>query len=561
MLDHFLEVVCAQNKEAEAYSSMVQDLTYLPAEELKALAEGTSKLAYCEDSESQWLDKYEGTEFYPQALALEEAALDVDIRRKQHELEREQQEVEEPIRPNFYREKDAISLKKRILDLELNKAKLVERGGAQREIPLIPKEAASKQYKKDLENADAAAIDLQVGRGLGTTLGTLGMLAGGYGAHKALGGPLVRKLPAMALAGGVGQLGGRVLGTPLGEALSRHGADPEQLAALDRMSDREQGPGTAKGHGKLQNILEGRLAARPPGYAPADVVDELGGTVGGERAVSSGLLGAGLGVGAGLGGAALLAQQRMKGKWGPAAQAAKHFLPKVASPSKAYLSGITPKGLALASGAGAALGGLGGVVHGQLSGQRAVENAYKDIKKGKNPERSWGARQAVNMGLNGSGMAGLGGLAGLALTNGRSFKSVGVGAGLGGALGAGLGALITRQEKEEAAKKAKKALKLKSAEKQASLTPELLAQLRKEAFVPALLAAGKGIGQFAGQAGKSIFNAARTGGAKGALGMAGTTARVGARRAGQYALKNPGMAAGIGAGALGTSAALGASAS
>ena len=121
MLDAYLEVLCEKTAAAEAFDALVEDYMKLPNEELVGLANGTSKLAYG-DHDGEWLEKFEGTELYDDALQLEQQCLEVDIADQQHRLEQEMKEPEE--RPDFYKQKDAIRLKKRILDLELTKQKL-----------------------------------------------------------------------------------------------------------------------------------------------------------------------------------------------------------------------------------------------------------------------------------------------------------------------------------------------------------------------------------------------------------------------------------------------------
>jgi hypothetical protein len=125
MLDAFLEVACEHEKKASAYKTMVADMKALPKEELYLLAEGKSKLAYlCGDSE-EWLEKYEGTPFHEQALQLEQAQLEHEIACEQRRLEERTAEKDQE-REDEYQEGDALRLKKRILDLQLNKWKLEE---------------------------------------------------------------------------------------------------------------------------------------------------------------------------------------------------------------------------------------------------------------------------------------------------------------------------------------------------------------------------------------------------------------------------------------------------
>ena len=127
MLDEFLTVAYQADKRASDYRELVQDLVHLPNEELYALAEGTAKLAsFCGDEDS-WLSKFQGTPMYEQALALEQEDLEIDIARQQKRLQEEQTP---PPQEEFYQMQDKVRLKKRILDLELNKVKLQEMAGA-----------------------------------------------------------------------------------------------------------------------------------------------------------------------------------------------------------------------------------------------------------------------------------------------------------------------------------------------------------------------------------------------------------------------------------------------
>ena len=144
MLDAFLEVAYEYEKRASDYRALVQDMLKLPKEELKALADGTSKLAFCDGPESDsWLDKFKDTPLHEQALALEQQSLELDIAREQRRLaDSQKREAERPQEDDEYRQQDAIRLKKRILDLELNKMKLQGAGGAVEEGAPPPAPAA-----------------------------------------------------------------------------------------------------------------------------------------------------------------------------------------------------------------------------------------------------------------------------------------------------------------------------------------------------------------------------------------------------------------------------------
>jgi len=61
----------------------------------------------------------------------------------------------------------------------------------------------------------------------------------------------------------------------------------------------------------------------------------------------------------------------------------------------------------------------------------------------------------------------------------------------------------------------------------------------KEAFGAAMMQGLKGMGQFAGAAGKSVANAARGGGMQAAGQAAATAGRAGMHRAGQFIQQNP----------------------
>ena len=67
----------------------------------------------------------------------------------------------------------------------------------------------------------------------------------------------------------------------------------------------------------------------------------------------------------------------------------------------------------------------------------------------------------------------------------------------------------------------------------------------KEAFGAAVLQGLKGMGQFAQTAGKSVVNAARTGGAGAAAQAAGNAGRAGMARAGNFISQNPGAGAAL----------------
>lgn len=155
MLDAFLEVACEHEKKASAYQNMVADMKKLPNEELYLLAQGQSKLAFGDSEE--WLEKYEGTPFHEQALALEQECLENSIAKEQKRLAKaEEEDAERAERDEEWRRDDAIRLKKRILDLELNKYKLQAAGGGEAEEE-EEEEGEEEEVEEPEEGAEAAA--------------------------------------------------------------------------------------------------------------------------------------------------------------------------------------------------------------------------------------------------------------------------------------------------------------------------------------------------------------------------------------------------------------------
>jgi hypothetical protein len=161
MLDSFLEVACEHEKKASAYQAMVRDMRQLPVEELQALASGRSKLASlfsspCGDEDS-WLSKFEGTPLHEQALELEQLSLEMDIAKEQRRLaEAEEEDSTRAVRDEEYRAEDAVRLKKRILDLELNKLKLEASTGASagEGLALVAPEAPEELEEDDVEEEE-----------------------------------------------------------------------------------------------------------------------------------------------------------------------------------------------------------------------------------------------------------------------------------------------------------------------------------------------------------------------------------------------------------------------
>lgn len=109
MLDHFLKVAYESDKKHNEQVKLAHALKALPDEDLMKLAHGAN-LAFgdCED----WLEKYQGTPLYDQALALEKSELE-------NEVARAQAEASQPDTSSFWKIQNNIRLQKKMLDLEL----------------------------------------------------------------------------------------------------------------------------------------------------------------------------------------------------------------------------------------------------------------------------------------------------------------------------------------------------------------------------------------------------------------------------------------------------------
>jgi hypothetical protein len=132
MLDAFLSVAYEHETKKEAQAQMVRDFMQLPKEELYKIASGQVKLA----DDDEWLEKFKGTPLFEQALGLEEACIQADIedqqQRERERVERQQRRAEAD-GMTAWEKKDAIRLKKRLLDLELLRAENSGAGGGEEE--------------------------------------------------------------------------------------------------------------------------------------------------------------------------------------------------------------------------------------------------------------------------------------------------------------------------------------------------------------------------------------------------------------------------------------------
>jgi len=114
MLDLFLEAAYTKTKQAESAASMQSVLEQLPIDELLAISKGESslnKLAHYGggDDAMCWLEHFQGTPLYEEALAIEKRQLELDMQRNA-----DQQKSQ-----GVYNEQDVLRVKRRSLELQL----------------------------------------------------------------------------------------------------------------------------------------------------------------------------------------------------------------------------------------------------------------------------------------------------------------------------------------------------------------------------------------------------------------------------------------------------------
>lgn len=133
MLDHFLKVAYERSEADKKHDALVEDLMKLPDEELHKIARGEHKLAMLSlkagDGGACWLDQFKGTPLYAQAVSLEEEDLKLEIEQTQR---RAAERAQMDSRSDIWDARDALCVKKRLLELELRKSELAqETGGAE----------------------------------------------------------------------------------------------------------------------------------------------------------------------------------------------------------------------------------------------------------------------------------------------------------------------------------------------------------------------------------------------------------------------------------------------
>jgi len=246
MLDAFAAVLVENDKTASLEDELVAEFKKLesPEEITKVASEIVSvKTAYGDSGDLPWLQQYEGSPLYQQAVALEEQALNTEAARIKSRMEKKED--------NWYAQEDMIRLKKKLLDLDLAKSKMSGKGqeresekkpapaGEEKEEnkappaqvepePLMERTAALFFRQQPMSDRERAEKSLGVAGSIGG--GMLGMGGGALAGHlinRATGYPM-DVLPAGLAAAGT--LGGAEVGHLVGKALGRKLTPEEQMA-------------------------------------------------------------------------------------------------------------------------------------------------------------------------------------------------------------------------------------------------------------------------------------------------------------------------------------------
>lgn len=113
MIDSFLEAAYQEKAAAAARNELAEKLRALPVSDLCKLASG-QKVAYMGvGDDSTWLDKFEGSDLYDEAVELEKQCLHIEAQEIKQRME------DRGARDHLWDMKDALKLKKRVLELKL----------------------------------------------------------------------------------------------------------------------------------------------------------------------------------------------------------------------------------------------------------------------------------------------------------------------------------------------------------------------------------------------------------------------------------------------------------
>jgi hypothetical protein len=153
MLDAFLSAAYSTQRENQEKRATVDALKKLPAPFLAKLASGEVKLSFLNECaptgshEETWLDRFKGSPFMEQAMALEEQCLQLDVQDMQRRQERRQENMAED---SIWDQKDQLRIQKKLLELQLYQQML---GGEH--AAMDPAATIDPQKKKPVPEAGA----------------------------------------------------------------------------------------------------------------------------------------------------------------------------------------------------------------------------------------------------------------------------------------------------------------------------------------------------------------------------------------------------------------------
>lgn len=119
MLDAFLEVVAERTKRASADARREELLAKLPLTDLLKVASGEALPKEGSGDGCSWLDKFRGTPLLDEAIVIEKAELDLQMR--ENEIRQAERELREQSGgfDGMWAERDNLAIRRRLLDLEL----------------------------------------------------------------------------------------------------------------------------------------------------------------------------------------------------------------------------------------------------------------------------------------------------------------------------------------------------------------------------------------------------------------------------------------------------------
>jgi hypothetical protein len=169
MLDVFLEAVSGQTKVAEVKQGLRALLERLPTEELRKVASGTAvpKVAFYGDNPTGecWLDKFKGTPQYDQALEIEKEDLDIQMQEQHRRQVEMEMRAELPTWDEVDLRRQSLSVKRKLLELDLAGANLNAAAGGQEGEDVAPPdlEAAEEASMPPVPKAEGAPMDEEEG--------------------------------------------------------------------------------------------------------------------------------------------------------------------------------------------------------------------------------------------------------------------------------------------------------------------------------------------------------------------------------------------------------------